>query len=292
LYGDAGPDVIRGESGNDSMYGGSGLDKIWGGSGLDGMFGGIDNVRDRIYGQTDEDRYLFRENDFLGDRYPNNEAIVHFEDKDDQWTDIEVEAVDQTLRMFHFRLQNTDLIRDTISDEPIVFVKAKYLSGGDEGRNDLIVNRERYYSNKTLRWEERVSYERKIVMADWDETDDALNESRISLTTNLMAKNWDSITELTNADEESNQRWENFLSSSDWTDQYPSDPGSYQLSQDGLWWYGTGSSFAKPGGSLNPSEDWSTVWDYYFTVSPTSFDFGLNQKLNQVDSLFDSMFQT
>ena len=91
--------MIRGESGNDSMYGGSGLDKMWGGSGLDGLFGGIDNVRDRIFGQTDEDRYLFRENDYLGDRFSNNEAIVKFEDTDDQWTDLEVETVDETLRI-------------------------------------------------------------------------------------------------------------------------------------------------------------------------------------------------
>lgn len=291
LHGESGPDILRGENGDDSLYGGSGLDKLWGGSGMDGLFGGIDKVRDRVFGQSGEDRYLYRENDFLGDRFENNEAIVKFEDTNDSWTDREVEIVDEALRAFHFRLQNTDLLEDTISDEPIVFVKTKSISGGDDGRNDLVISRERFFNNTTLRWEERAFFERKIVIADWDESSAAMNQARVSTTVNLMAKNWDSINELTKVDGESNQRWEDFLLASNWTDQFPNDSQNYQLSQDGLWWYTVDSEFAKPNGNMNPSEDWSTVWDHYFTISRTSADAEVHSKLQQIDSLFVSMFQ-
>lgn len=289
LHGEAGPDVLRGENGDDSLYGGSGLDKLWGGSGMDGLFGGVDSVRDRIFGQSDEDRFLFYNNDFIGDRFANNEAIVNFENTNDTWTDREVEVVDDAFRRFHFRLKNTDLLKDTISEHPIVFVKTKNISGGDDGRNDLVVSRERFFSQQNLRWEQRTFFERKIVMADWDETNAATNAERLSTTINLMAKNWDSIVEMTKVDGESNQRWEDFLLASNWTDQFPNDPLNYQISQDGLWWYTRDSRFAKPSGSMNPSEDWSTVWDYYFTVNRTSGEFEVNQKLQQVDSLFISM---
>lgn len=291
LHGDEGPDILRGDDGDDSLYGGHGLDRLWGGSGLDGLFGGIDNVRDRIFGQNGEDRFLYRENDYIGDRFANNEALVKFVDTNDSWTDREVEIVDETLRMFHFRLQNTDLLKDTISDQPVVFVKTKNISGGDDGHNQLTRRKERFYNEETRRTEERVIFERNIIMADWNENSDAVNALRISTTLNLMAKSWDSIEELTAVDDESNQRWADFLQSSNWTDKFPNDPLNYQISQDGLWWYTKDSSFAKPIGNLNPSEDWSTIWDHYFTVSRNSGDAELQNKLQQVDDLFDTMFQ-
>ena len=291
LHGESGPDVLRGQSGDDSLYGGDHRDRLYGGNGLDGLFGGIDTKRDLIFGNLGEDRYLYRENDYLGDRFENNEPIVKFEDTNDSWTDREVEVVDEAFRMFHFRLQNTDLLKDTISDEPIVFVKTKSLSGNDTGRNELVVTRERFYNESSLRWEQRSFFERKIIMADWNEAVESVNAEKTSLTINLMAKNWDSIVELTKVDGESQQRWRTFQNTSGWTPDFPFDPNNYELSQDGLWWYRTGSSFAKPLGNLNPSEDWSTIWEHYFTVSRSSNDAELDDKLDQVDSLFVSMTQ-
>ena len=105
-----------------------------------------------------------------------------------------------------------------------------------------------------------------------------------------MAKNWDSITELTKVDGESQQRWADFLISSNWTDQFPNDPLNYTISGDSLWWYTNDSSF-EANGNLNPSEDWSTIWVKYFMDSRTSADPEIDNKLDQVDSLMVSMTQ-
>ena len=291
LHGEGGPDVLRGENGDDSLYGGDGLDLLWGGSGLDGLFGGVDSLRDRMFGQHGEDRFLYMDNDFLGDRFPNNEALIEFKRSNNQWTDREVEIVDEGLRAFHFRLQNTDLLKDTIGDQPIEFVKIKNISGGDDGRNQLITRKRTFFNETTNRTEEETLYIRQIVMSDWNDADEAENTARVATTINLMAKTWDSIEELTAVDGESNVRWENFLGASNWTPDFPKDPGNYQISQDGLWWYTTDSSFASANGNLNPSEDWSTIWVHYFTVGQETGDFEVNTKLNMVDSLFVSMFQ-
>lgn len=291
LHGEAGPDRLLGQSGDDSLYGGDQLDVLYGGTGMDGLFGGIDNYRDRIFGQLGEDRYLYRDNDYLGDRFANNEPIIHFVDSSDRWTDGEVAVVDEAFRMFHFRLQNTDLLKDTISDKPIVFVKADNLAGNDVGRNELVVTRERFFNESRLRWEIRTSFERRIIMADWNEDVASANAEALLTTINLMAKNWDSIEEITNIDGELNQLWRDFELTSGWTPSNPLDPLNYELSQDGLWWYRSDSLFAKPSGDLNPSEDWSTIWEHYFTVARTNGNPELNQKLRLVDDLFVSLAQ-
>ncbi|MDB4755896.1 hypothetical protein OAG56_00880 [Mariniblastus sp.] len=284
LHGEVGPDKLFGDVGNDSLYGGAGLDKLWGGAGMDGLFGGIDSARDRIYGQGGQDRYLYREADLLLDRFENSEGLVEFIDSSASWTDREVEIVDEALRKFHFRTNNTRLLVDSVSEEAIQFVKVSGLPGGDDGENVLETERERFFNEETQRFEVRSTFVRKIVLVDWDESSMVANGNAESATINLMAKNYDSKIEMVAVDNEATQVWADFMLASDWTDRFPNNSASYQISGDGLWWYGSDSVFAKSHGSLNPSEDWSTVWDYYFTVSRNSGDAELQTKLSQVDA--------
>lgn len=288
IRGDGGKDLIRGDEGNDSLYGGGGRDRIFGGAGMDGMFGGIDDVADRLLGQAGEDRYLYRTGDMMPDRFANSEALVIFSDSDDSWTDIEIETVDNAFRQLHFRTGNTAMLFDTISEKPIVFVKTQSIVGGKTAQNDLYYTNERFFNEETLRFEQRTVANRQISIADWDDTNMALNTERISTTMNMMSKNYDSLTELLRVDDEANQRWANFLLTSNWTDQFPNNPFDYQISQDGLWWYTIDSSFASSTGDFNPSEDWSTIWEHYFAVSRTSSDAEIDSKLSQLDSFFRS----
>ncbi len=288
IRGDGGRDLIRGEDGNDSLYGGGGRDRIFGGSGMDGMFGGIDEAADRLLGQAGEDRYLYRVNDSMPDRFANSEALIMFNDTNDSWTDAEIETVDTAFRQLHVRTNNTAMLVDTLSEKPIVFVKTKSIAGGKPAQNNLFYTRERFFNEETSRFEQRTVANREIVFADWDDTDSAINLERVSTTMNMMAKNYDSVNELSKIDREANQRWANFVNTSNWTDIYPNNPFDYQISQDGLWWYTVDSSFASSTGNFNPSEDWSTIWEHYFAVSRTSSDAEIDSKLSQLDDFFRS----
>lgn len=288
IRGDGGRDLIRGEEGNDSLYGGGGRDRIFGGSGMDGLFGGIDEAADRLLGQIGEDRYLFRPNDSTPDRFANSEALIMFNDTNDSWTGAEIETVDTAFRQLHFRTSNTAMLVDTLSEKPIVFVKTASIAGGKSAQNNLFYTKERFFNEEKSRFEQRTVANREIVFADWDDSDSAINLERVSTTMNMMAKNYDSVNELRNIDAEANQRWANFVNTSNWTDQFPNNPFDYQISQDGLWWYTVDSSFASSTGNFNPSEDWSTIWEHYFAVSRTSSDGEIDSKLSQLDDFFRS----
>jgi hypothetical protein len=260
-YGKNGNDYLSGGKGNDRLFGDAGTDTLVGGNGIDALYGGNDANADLLYGDavlgtSDSDRFLIRSgsNDVIKDNATRKkkDATVWFENGKEKWTDEDIEAVDEGLKLLHEETRNSSLLlaRDgkamKLHRETSIVTK----EGSILGEND---------HQGVIRF-----------------TDLAMQRSKAANVTKLVtihefAHNWDGLSEwYTNSNDKQVKDW---FALSGWqlrtTDKLP--PG-YAASGDGIWIYKIkdpndptkNTAFAREYGKRNPWDDWCTAWESYF----------------------------
>ncbi len=277
LDGQSGADLIYGNAGDDLLRGGANDDILWGGNGSDSLFGGNSDDFDRLWGQGDDDRFLVQGFDQVRDE-TSVDAVLVFQDVSSQWSNKEIEVLDQGFAQLHQRTQNTRLLKDTLPTGRLTFYKESMSQMG----NALAVNSLQWTSNP---WS--TTYARQIKIREWSENSESNNDLMQSTVIHEIAHNWDSELELTTVNGSWSGRWNNFQGLSGWTTS-PIFTQNYVPSLNGQWWYLSNASFAASYGQTTPNEDMATVWQYVFSGQSTN-DPGLQSKLDHVNALFDDL---
>ena len=264
------------------------MDSLYGQAGKDGLIGGI-VTGDRLEGGTEDDRYLVF----------NNDTIVGFEAKDAKllfrnsylaaWGNEEMEAVDVGLQTMHYRTNNTRLLKDSLSTDPIVFEKVRTLPFSGSTRNVLNEFVTNAFNPKTGFFEPQIRYERVMQYSDWNESSAAENKVRETRTYFEFAKNWDSSKEIKAVVLAQQYLFDNFKLLSNWVDENPNDPLRYWISNDNQWWYRLDSVFANDFGRTNPIDDWATAWEVGLDDALSGQRSKLVFKLRTIDTLFQSL---
>ncbi len=256
-----------------------------GGSGDDSLFGGAAAEPDTLFGEADDDRFLVRSDDVIADQ-TGDDAALAFEDVSSTWTDGEIEVFDLGFQRLQDRTGNTALLRDPLIPDLLTFYKYDDL-GGSAGLNYLS-----WTSSTTCGpsgCNTTYVYTREIRIADWDENIPFYNDQFQSIAMHEIGHNWDSELELSSASPALGGLWNNFLTISDWQENYPG--AGYTQSLDGNWWYLSTANFAENYGRNNPNEDFSTSLEYYFTEyqDPSLDHSDLQSKMDLLDALFDNL---
>ena len=231
IVGGAGDDTLYGNNGHDDLYGGDDRDDLYGGAGRDGLYGG--RGWNTLQGGSGPDRFLTR--DVVGgiglsylDDVQSNDAILRFVSGDKDWSESEIEKVDEVFRILHDRTADTKLLKTHT---------------GDEITYERQVSHPKYAAINTGPADDKV-----IIY-----TDDAFgNQTWITrVTIHELAHNWDSQSE--------NNIVNTFRSYSGWT-QNPPDNGFWWVERDNGWYFNAfNERFASEYGSTAPYEDFAEV---------------------------------
>lgn len=291
LYGGAGTDLIRGDDGDDSLYGGDGVDQLFGGNGDDGIFGGV-GENDRLTGGAGEDRFLVnsatlrptsagesvRIEDTITDKSAGD-SVTHFRNLEQKtldlqgiaeanfaagdWTDANIEAIDEALRTLHQLTGNTKLLK-TSSGGELVFERAgsplnqlditEPIAGWNSGNGFITFMHNGLFNNAAARM----------------------------TTYRMIAHNWDEAHE--------NGRIPGFRQLSGW--RQGGGTGLTQGRDGSNWHYLNGSKFARNYGRFNPLEDFATTWESYFDRRFHNNEYRLNHVVAKhavLDSFFASL---
>lgn len=194
LMGGSGSDRLDGYHGNDRLLGGSGYDYLYGGDGADGLFGGLnESHRDNtMVGGNDADRYLYHgpDSDSPFENNRTKDVAVKFWDNSSSWTEKEIQVVDEAFEELQDRVGgHTWILKDSFSDEELIFRKTTRLPNSWSGRNQ---------------WWWWFGYHRRIDLVNWNEADAAANESMKQVVIHEIAHNWDAT------DGEPNRFWGDF----------------------------------------------------------------------------------
>jgi hypothetical protein len=108
LRGDEGNDHLKGRSGRDDLYGNLGDDTLRGYSGDDGLFGGAGS--DVLRGGGHDDRILWQAGDTI-QGHQSRDAKIEFTSGDKDWSDAEIESVDEAFKTLHESTGNTRLLK-------------------------------------------------------------------------------------------------------------------------------------------------------------------------------------
>ncbi|MEZ6096567.1 MAG: calcium-binding protein [Pirellulaceae bacterium] len=275
LYGGSGNDLLNGDNGNDELRGQSGTDQLNGGAGLDGLFGGIGG-NDRLDGGRDGDRLLI----WSGDTVTNvnsGDGVIQFVNRTHSWNESEILIVDEGLRSIHHFVGNGKIFRDSLDDDPVLYVKysASTLSGA--AQNHLTTR-----TTNGVR-----TYDREIRIADWNENSEAENSFYRYAAIHEISHSWDSAEEINNRLSGQGGVWSSFLSLSGWRSTNPNS-SNYSRSGDGSWWYLNSAKFARSYGKHNPQEDWGTVWEILFDPSKANSVGTIQSKANKVYQLLNA----
>jgi hypothetical protein len=177
LMGGSANDVLHGLAGNDRLIGAEGCDQLFGESGNDGLFGGQYGKPDFdvLHGGAGKDRFLLGSNDQVSDQQPDDVEIRLVNGSDD-WTNREVEIVDEVFARLQEAVDSTAILKDTLSTEPIKMVKeAAGTYDPDEGGSN------------------EFSVQRKIHLSDWAESDAEACEAAARALVHQIAHNWGSL---------------------------------------------------------------------------------------------------
>ena len=249
LRGGTGHDELHGEGGNDRLYGGSGNDELRGGSGNDGLFGG--RGRDHLVGSQGADRFLLQNEQLdTTDRISRSDAVIHFENSQSgrvgefvftagNWTDAEIETVDEAFDVLHHRTGNTNLLKDSDGDS-LLFQRI-----GQCGCNVAGFNSEGWFGGPT------------IAMADG--SFDRSKAWTHQVVFHEIGHNW----------ENENPNWTEWKDLSGWERSIPMwnwlvDTNVKQRSTDEGWWHRRNARFARDYGKTNPREDFATTFALHF----------------------------
>ena len=255
LYGGTGVDQLFGGYGDDGLFGGVGEnDRLTGGAGEDRFLVNSQVVRER-YWASDWDRIrghrsyrdVTQVEDSVTDR-TSGDSVTHFRNLGQStinlngfgnttfaagnWTDANIETIDEALRNLHQMTGNTRLLK-TASGGDLVFQRAgNQLSGSASIGGWNSSNGEIAFTNRGMN-----------------------STSGARLTTyHEIAHNWDEAHE--------NSRIPGFQQLSGW--RRGGGPGLTQGGDGSNWHYLTGSAFARDYGRFNPLEDFATTWESYF----------------------------
>lgn len=282
LRGGSGDDTAYGQAGNDQLYGGDGVDLLVGNDGDDALFGGGYNSNDRLVGNAGQDRFLVQANnnsnfsnrDVAQDVLPED-VVLKFINHDSNWTDAEIEILDEGFQQLFDVTGNNRLLNDSLPSGDLRIFKYTVDSlNGFAGLNVLQTSTRIETLNGVVT--STTNYDREIRIADWDETSAFFNDQFRSITLHEIAHNWDSELELT-IGAGLPGRWDQFVGISGWTQ-----------SASGSWSHSDSSSaFVYDYSETNPFEDFATTWELYFSGDADQVTNGnLQAKLDFIDDIF------
>ena len=325
ISGSIGNDVIDGKGADDYLLGGDGRDDLYGGGGVDSLFGGAGNdglfagggSNESLNGGAGVDRFLTVAGDSIADFTASADAEIKFKNDGSSWNDKEIQTIDKGFSLLHAKVGSSRVFFNTFDPDPVTFYKvpANSLGQGIDGFN-------------TLKWEgsfnipggEIVSetYTRKIEVADWNESIQEDNEWAALTGIHELSHNFDSVEEIKKvlpANGISNL-WTQFLNTSGWTSTNPGgghtqaagqtqEPfdrtwnpnitnsngtkGNYDFHVRS-WWYDNGTEFARIYGTVNPQEDWATIWESFFVSELVENVNGHSEPVTGKSNLVDALF--
>ena len=290
LFGRSGNDLIWGGDGNDDLYGESGADILLGEAGNDGLTGGVDSTDDILFGGEGKDRYLISKGDFNDSDV--DDARLIFRNGSNSWSNNEVRVIDQGLKLMHDRTENTRLLKDPITLEPLVFIKDLTIPAGPRiATNALVEVMENSTDPITGQLVTETRIERHLTFAEWNDADEALNAFYSAEIPREVAHSWAGQDAIPNVASELTAYWNQFLNISGWTQDRPDDILFFELSGDNMWWYQANAEFAQDYARTNPTADWTTAWRLYFQDDDASANDKLRMisKMNKIDQLFERL---
>ena len=263
LSGDFGNDLVLGNEGNDRLFGGVGDDELRGGDGNDGLFGGTGR-NNRLFGDGGADRFLSTGNEQIFDQGVRDVEVV-FRNGTSDWTDAEIVAIDNGLHRMQLRIGNNQLAIDPIVADPIVFLKQQTVPSGAAS---LALTSLEEIITPTINLEtgdvvNTTSLERQYIFGDWNENDAAANELRSLEVPRAISIAWASTDAIETVVPNSNQIFNRFMQLSQWRTTRNGD--FFRLSEDGNFFYRQDASFADDTGRINPTQDWASAWELFFT---------------------------
>lgn len=252
VIGGAGNDQLYGQEGNDALYGESGSDRLDGGADNDGLFGGIGGD-DLLFGREGSDRFLLWNGAGTIMDQAADEARVVFANRTGAWTEAEIRVIDGAFALLHGANGTSRVLRDSLDNDPVQYLKYAALQGGAPAANSLTGSGP----------SGNIDWQRELWFADWDETSARSNDFVRYAAIHEWSHCWDSVQEISNRLPGQAGLWNQFLSLSGWQQ---TNPGSSAWSQsgDGQWWYLTAAPFVETYSRFNPREDWGTVWQILF----------------------------
>ena len=195
--------------------------------------------------------------------------------------------IDEAFERLHMRTENTRLLRDSVSTEPVVFVKARSLASAPRfGTNRLVMTSSVEIDPDTGQFVEVLTPERRITLSEWDETNEAENATRVNEVPREISHSWNSEELIGDVVQNENGLWHSFLARSGWTQTAPNDFTFFEVSGDNQWWYRDQVSiFTEEFSTFNPAEDWGSLWRLYFEPGQEVERNRMEQKLEwSVDS--------
>ena len=253
LRGFSGDDLLKGGDGADRLYGGKGVDRLLGGPNRDSLFGGGASQADRLKGETGRDRFLLQPDDRAVD-ISSADNVIHFrrgvEYSRTNWTDAEIEGVDEAFAMMADRTGDHRLLDDVLTGD------ALYFEHGGYDRSDWIgLNVEDPYRDSSGEWQ----YKRTIYLSPSSGLSGRaeITEEMVDVTLHETGHNW----------EEEGPVWDDFKQISGWTQRNRSGDEDYRRGTDDTekWWYLASADFASSYARTNPYEDFAETFHAYFT---------------------------
>ncbi len=299
VYAGAGNDYVFGLNGNDRMYGQDGVDRIHGGNGQDSLSGGwgldflygewdsdvliggmSDSDPDRLDGGQGQDHLLLRPGSVATHGEPHD-VVVQFTNRTSSWTEAEMFVIDRGIRKLHDATRNNRLLTDYYTGKTLNLVKVSGLPGGATAQNQM---------SFTTRNGVVISATREIQFAEWNENSEPHNGALVIALIHEVSHNFDTPEELTAHPWLNPGDFSQFAELSAWRSVNPNS-SSFRRSGDGLWWYVNWAQFYRSYSTINPYEDWATVWELAFAENasepPATSNLGL--KLARVRSLIQRM---
>jgi len=286
LVGGEGNDIVVGNAGNDRLFGNEGDDDLYGGDGEDGLFGGVEGS-DRLFGEEGSDRLLILgSEEVVG--LDVRDARVEFRDGSDKWNETEITVIDDGLNRLQARLGNNRLARDPLVVEPIIFLKERTLP------QDISISRSQIVNvimpevdPATGQIVDVTRVERRYVFADWIEADAAENELRRIEVPRTISLAWADTETIRSVVPSAAQTLNRFTQLSAW--RTTSGGSFFRVSEDNMFFYRRDALFADDTGRINPTQDWASAWQLFFTPGQESEKTRLVSKLSVLDQLFTAL---
>ncbi len=286
LNGGGGDDIVVGNDGNDRLFGSAGDDELRGGDGNDGLFGGLDG-NDRLFGDAGSDRLLAVDGAEII-AMDVRDARVEFRNGTGVWSEAEITAIDDGLNRLQTRIGNNRLARDPVISDSIVFLKENTLPADVSISTTQVAEFTTFQTDPaTGQRVDVTNFERRILFADWDESDSAANELRTLEVPRAISLAWVPIESVTAVVPSASQTFNRFTQLSAWRTTPAGD--FFRSSEDNMFFYREDAVFADETGRINPTQDWASAWQLAFTPGQTTDNVGLISKLSVLDQLFTAL---
>lgn len=288
LYGGAGDDLIYGRDGNDRLYGGPGGDKLYGGAGNDGLFGGIDN-QNELYGGPGNDRFLVVGNQAVAGIQVRNDAVIQFRHRTSNWTNLEIQVVDEALHLMHARTGSTRVLKGTVTSEPLIFIKDATMLADRRFASALVTRTESKLNLVTGQVETKEFVEHQVTMSEWNETDSVDNLDVVAEVVREVGYNWASDEWMRSVSIKLAGIYPQFANLSNWTNTLPdlNVITNYYQSTDNQWWYVRTASMTENYARKNPQADFTSAFKFYFDSRVTDAQ---RMQYQEKMELFDEFF--